>query len=167
MRRTEWLQETRQMRFEEAYGGWHARRLTQEEAARLLGVPPENRNPLISLKIPPPGVKLYERSTRPGMKQHRCSAGSLGLGPLGHQDLRGIGDQHDASSPLSVLLALDGVPSSPLPPTGGRGTAPPAGRVPENVPAAPDPARGSGPMVLPASSTPDGKTSYCSSSPEP
>ena len=26
------------MRFEEAYGGWQARRLTQEEAARLLGV---------------------------------------------------------------------------------------------------------------------------------
>lgn len=38
MRRTEWLQETRQMRFEEAYGGWQASRLTQEEAGRLLGV---------------------------------------------------------------------------------------------------------------------------------
>jgi len=38
MRRTEWLQETRKMRFEEAYRGWQARRLTQEEAARLLGV---------------------------------------------------------------------------------------------------------------------------------
>ena len=38
MRRTEWLQETRKMRFEEAYAGWQGRRLTQEEAARLLGV---------------------------------------------------------------------------------------------------------------------------------
>jgi transposase len=38
MRRTEWLQETRRMRFEEAYGGWQARKLTQEEAGRLLGV---------------------------------------------------------------------------------------------------------------------------------
>lgn len=38
MRRAEWLQETVKMRFEEAYGGWQARRLTQEEAARLLGV---------------------------------------------------------------------------------------------------------------------------------
>lgn len=38
MRRTELLQEIRQMRFEEAYGGWNAGRLTQEEAARLLGV---------------------------------------------------------------------------------------------------------------------------------
>ena len=38
MRQTEWLQETLRMRFEEAYEGWQARRLTQEEAARLLGV---------------------------------------------------------------------------------------------------------------------------------
>lgn len=38
MRRTELLQETRKMRFEEAYGDWHAKRLSQEEAARLLGV---------------------------------------------------------------------------------------------------------------------------------
>jgi len=38
MRRTEWLQETRKMRFEEAYSGWQSSRLTQEEAARLLGV---------------------------------------------------------------------------------------------------------------------------------
>ena len=38
MRRTELLQEVRKMRFEEAYGGWQERRLTQEEAARMLGV---------------------------------------------------------------------------------------------------------------------------------
>ena len=38
MRRIEWLQETRQMRFEEAYEGWTESRLTQEEAASLLGV---------------------------------------------------------------------------------------------------------------------------------
>ena len=38
MGRTNWLQGTRKMRFEEAYGGWQADRLTQEEAARLLGV---------------------------------------------------------------------------------------------------------------------------------
>ncbi len=38
MRRTAWLQETHMARFEEAYGGWTERRLTQEEAARLLGV---------------------------------------------------------------------------------------------------------------------------------
>lgn len=38
MRRTQWLQETRKMRFEDAYRGWQARGLTQEQAARLLGV---------------------------------------------------------------------------------------------------------------------------------
>lgn len=30
MKRTEWLQETRKMRFEEAYGGWFGGRLTQD-----------------------------------------------------------------------------------------------------------------------------------------
>jgi transposase len=38
MRRTEVLQEVRTMRFQEAYGGWREKRLTQMEAARLLGV---------------------------------------------------------------------------------------------------------------------------------
>lgn len=38
MRRTELLQEIRMMRFTEAFAGWQERRLTQEEAARLLGV---------------------------------------------------------------------------------------------------------------------------------
>jgi transposase len=38
MNRAPLLQEIRKMRFEEAYGGWTEGRLTQEEAARLLGV---------------------------------------------------------------------------------------------------------------------------------
>ena len=38
MSRTKWLQETRLMRFEEAYMGWQGQRLNQEEAAQLLGV---------------------------------------------------------------------------------------------------------------------------------
>ena len=38
MKKTELLQEVRKMRFEEAYEGWKKGRLTQEEAARLLGV---------------------------------------------------------------------------------------------------------------------------------
>lgn len=38
MRRTELLQEVRKMVFEEVYGVWRERRLTQDEAARLLGV---------------------------------------------------------------------------------------------------------------------------------
>ena len=37
MTRTQVLQEIRRMRFEEAYGGWQSRRLTQEEAARVQG----------------------------------------------------------------------------------------------------------------------------------
>ena len=38
MRRTELLQEIRKMRFEEIYGIWTEKRLTQEEAAQVLGV---------------------------------------------------------------------------------------------------------------------------------
>jgi len=38
MKRTELLQEIRKMRFEETYTAWTEKRLTQEEAARLLGV---------------------------------------------------------------------------------------------------------------------------------
>ena len=38
MRRTEMLQEIRKMRFEEVYWGWSKSRLTQEEAACILGV---------------------------------------------------------------------------------------------------------------------------------
>ncbi|HUO76932.1 MAG TPA: helix-turn-helix domain-containing protein [Thermodesulfovibrionales bacterium] len=38
MKRSEVLQEVRKMRFEEAYGGWKRGRLTQQEAAALLGV---------------------------------------------------------------------------------------------------------------------------------
>lgn len=37
MTRTQLLQETRMVRFEEIYGDWRKRRLTQEEAARILG----------------------------------------------------------------------------------------------------------------------------------
>lgn len=38
MRRTEMLKEIREMRFEEVYYGWNESRLSQEEAARVLGV---------------------------------------------------------------------------------------------------------------------------------
>ena len=36
--RTKLLQEIRKMRFEEAYVGWQEQRLTQEQAAEILGV---------------------------------------------------------------------------------------------------------------------------------
>ncbi len=42
MRRTGLLQEIRKMRFEEAYSGWNAGRLTQAEAAQLLGMGERN-----------------------------------------------------------------------------------------------------------------------------
>ena len=38
MRRTELIQEIRRMRFEEAYEGWQGGCLTQEGAARMLGM---------------------------------------------------------------------------------------------------------------------------------
>ena len=38
MKRAKWLQETRMRRFEEALEGWTEKRLSQDEAARLLGV---------------------------------------------------------------------------------------------------------------------------------
>lgn len=38
MRRTKYLQKTRKMRFEELYYGWHAGKLSQKEAERVLGV---------------------------------------------------------------------------------------------------------------------------------
>ena len=38
MRRTEIYQEILKMRFTEAYGGWQGGRLTQADAAQLLGV---------------------------------------------------------------------------------------------------------------------------------
>jgi hypothetical protein len=37
MRRTELLQESREMRFEEVYEGWNEGRLMQAEAAQVLG----------------------------------------------------------------------------------------------------------------------------------
>ncbi len=38
MKKTEWLQESRLMQFEETFSYWQEKKLTQEEAASLLGV---------------------------------------------------------------------------------------------------------------------------------
>lgn len=46
MTRTQLLQELRRTGFEEAYGGWPERRLTEEERARLLGVTASDRHNL-------------------------------------------------------------------------------------------------------------------------
>ena len=40
MKQAAWLQETRKMRFEEAYGGWQGGPLPQEEAVQLAFQPP-------------------------------------------------------------------------------------------------------------------------------
>jgi hypothetical protein len=38
MKWTKWVEKTRKKRLEEAYGGWQSGRLTEDEAARYLGV---------------------------------------------------------------------------------------------------------------------------------
>ncbi len=48
MKRTAWLQETRKMRFEEAYGDGQGGRLSQEEAARVLGTGDPHQRPAIA-----------------------------------------------------------------------------------------------------------------------
>jgi len=64
MRRTELLQEVRKMRFEEVYGGWQKRSLTQEEAARVLGVCERTFRRL---------VDRYEESGLEGLVDRRLS----------------------------------------------------------------------------------------------
>ena len=70
MKRTRWLQETRRMRFEEAYEGWRRRRLTQEEAARILGVCDRTFRRYISRYEEGAHRKSRERSALPGMMVH-------------------------------------------------------------------------------------------------
>jgi hypothetical protein len=50
MKRTAVLQEVRKMRFKEAYEGWNARRLSQAEAADLLGMSERNFRRYSSLR---------------------------------------------------------------------------------------------------------------------
>jgi len=67
MKRTELLQEVRKMRFEEVYGGWQKRSLTQEEAAQILGVCRRTFRRLID---------RYEESGLEGLADRRLSGGS-------------------------------------------------------------------------------------------
>jgi transposase len=73
MRRTEVLQEVRKMRFEEVYGGWQGRSLTQEEAARMLGVCPRTFRRL---------VDRYEESGLEGLADKRLSQASHRRAPV-------------------------------------------------------------------------------------
>jgi transposase len=73
MRRTEVLQEVRKMLFEEVYGGWQGRGLTQEEAARMLGVCPRTFRRL---------VDRYEESGLEGLIDKRLSQASHRRAPV-------------------------------------------------------------------------------------
>ncbi|MGC9197297.1 MAG: helix-turn-helix domain-containing protein, partial [Syntrophobacteraceae bacterium] len=67
MNRTKLLEEVRKMRFEEIYGGWQKRSLSQEEAARVLGVCPRTFRRL---------VNRYEETGLEGLIDKRLSGAS-------------------------------------------------------------------------------------------
>jgi len=69
----EFLQETRKMRFEEAYGGWGSGRLSQEEAARLLGVCSRTFRRYVG---------RYEEEGMEGLKDRRLDRPSARRAPL-------------------------------------------------------------------------------------
>lgn len=73
MRRTEMLQEIRKMRFEEMYSGWQEGRLSQEEAARVLGVCPRTFRRQIC---------RYEESGLEGLNDKRLTQASHRRAPV-------------------------------------------------------------------------------------
>jgi transposase len=73
MRRTELLQEIRKMRFEEVYGRWDKGRLTQEEAAEILGVCDRTFRRY---------VDRYEHGGMDGLDDKRLSQASYRLAPV-------------------------------------------------------------------------------------
>ena len=73
MRRTELLQEVRKMRFEEILGIWNRRDITQEEAARMLGVSDRTFRRYIG---------RYEDDGLEGLKDKRISQASRRRAPV-------------------------------------------------------------------------------------
>ena len=73
MRRTEILQEVRKMRFGEIYGTWTERNLTQEEAARALGVCSRTFRRYID---------RYEEEGLEGLKDKRLTQASFRRAPV-------------------------------------------------------------------------------------
>jgi len=73
MKRTEMLQEVRKMRFEEIYETWTDRRLTQEEAARVLGVCSRTFRRYID---------RYEEEGLEGLKDKRLTQASFRRAPV-------------------------------------------------------------------------------------
>ncbi len=73
MRRTELLQEVRKMRFNEAFSGWTKGKLTQEEAARILGVCDRTFRRYIH---------RYEEDGEEGLNDRRLTQASLRRAPV-------------------------------------------------------------------------------------
>jgi len=73
MRRTELLQEIRRMRFEEVYEDWTEDRLTQEEAAGILGVCPRTFRRYMA---------RYEDQGLEGLQDKRLTQASLRRAPV-------------------------------------------------------------------------------------
>ena len=73
MRRTELLQEVRMLRFEEAYEGWQESRLSQTEAALLLGVCERTFRRY---------VERYEEEGREGLLDKRLTQASHRRAPV-------------------------------------------------------------------------------------
>src|SRR3989304_8753611 len=93
--RARWLQETRRMRFQEAYAGWQEKRLTQEDAGQLLGVSGRTFRRQIG---------RFEAEGMQGLVDLRMSQGSSRRAPgeevLGLQRLYGSGHSGWNFSPL-------------------------------------------------------------------
>lgn len=83
MRRTELLQEIRKMRFEETYGFWTEKRLTQQDAARILGVCTRTFRRYID---------RYEQSGIGGLMDKRLTQASSRRAPL--DEVIAITDQY-------------------------------------------------------------------------
>ena len=73
MRRTEWLEENRKMRFEEVYLGWNEGRLTQATAALVLGVSDRTFRRYID---------RYEEDRMEGLLDKRLSQASFRRAPV-------------------------------------------------------------------------------------
>jgi len=83
MRRTEMLQEIRKMRFEEVYFGWSESRLSQEEAARILGVCDRTFRRYID---------RYEESGIAGLSDKRLTQASFRRAPV--DEVMAVADQY-------------------------------------------------------------------------
>jgi len=85
MKRTEILQENRKMRFEEVYGGWQRSRLSQEEAAEILGVCSRTFRRQIC---------RYEENGMEGLNDKRLTQASHRRAPV--DEVMGLGERYSA-----------------------------------------------------------------------